>query len=295
MVAAGVALLSASARAVEPPAAQSGGDPGDIRIDGLSTRPPDRVLVFVVRGEGVRTPVLAFQERARRTIEAHLNARIVSLEEAVVLAGSEFQHKLSECRGDDSCYARLVGSVQASYLLLITASRLGDQSVVGSRFLDLAAVRALGNAVDVVPEGRDVLDMVPERIRASVPPEMWDPFGFLSISVDVPGAELSVNGHLIGVAPVRRVGYLLPGVYRVAGQKGEQRAEVSVQVARREDAKAVLELQKAIAEGGSSSSWLWWVIGGAVLVGGGVAAAVVLGSGGSPSFCSAPDRSLCNK
>ena len=36
-----------------------------IRIEGLSERPPDRISIFTVKDEGIQTPLISFQEIAR--------------------------------------------------------------------------------------------------------------------------------------------------------------------------------------------------------------------------------------
>ena len=86
---------------------------GPLRIDGLAARAPDRILVFVVRRGGIEIPVVSFLDVVRRTIDAHMHARVVSMEEAFVRAGDSLQRRLDECKGDDGCYARLAGSVDA--------------------------------------------------------------------------------------------------------------------------------------------------------------------------------------
>lgn len=256
----------------------------DLRVDVPSGRPADRILVFVVRGEGVSEPVSAFQDAARRTIDAHLHARTLSIEEAFVRGGTDLQSKLAECRGEDACYARLAGPVEANFLLVITASRVGELEVVGARLLDLGVVSPIGNAVDPLQPGETWLDAVPERIRAAVPPVMWDPFGVLVIGVDQPGAEISLNGKVVGVAPIDRLGWLLPGTYRVAAKKaGFKPAESTVEVARNDESTVSLTLE----EESTGTSWLLWAaIGAAAAVGAAVAIGVATSGKDTASFCS---------
>lgn len=263
-----------------------------VRLEGLGARQPDRILVLVVRGEGISAPVVAFQERSRKVIEEHLHARVVSMEEAFVRGGAEFQAKLAMCKGEDSCYARLVGAVEANYLLVITASKVGDLRVVGSRLIDLDAVTARGNAVDAVPEGRDVLDVLPERIKASVPESMWDPFGALSIEVNVAGAEVSVGGRPAGVSPLPRIEGLLPGVYPIAVSKsGFKPGAAEGRVARGETSS----VKVALEEESSFSGWWIWAIVGVAAAAGAATAIGVAASGGEATFCSSPDPAACAK
>ncbi|MFO0725281.1 MAG: PEGA domain-containing protein [Myxococcota bacterium] len=267
---------------------------GDLRIDGLGGRAPERILVFVVRSEGVTVPVASFQETARRTIEEHMHARVVSMEEAFVRGGESLQQRLAECKGADGCYARLAGSVEVQYLLVITASHVGELDVVGARLLDLGMVTPVGNAVDPVTPDTDLLQVVPERIRAAVPPAMWDPFGGLLVKVDQDGAEVSINSKVAGVTPLDRIGYLLPGNYKVSAVKaGFRRTEADVVVDRGSDAQVGIHLLEE--DSGGLAWWVWGLIGVAVLGGVATGVAVAASSGGTPTFCTVPDTSTCPK
>ena len=269
----------------------SGADAADLRVDGLSGRTPDRILVFVARGASVPTPIVAFQERARSAIEEHLYARVISMEEAFVRGGAAFQKQLSECRGEDRCYARLVGSVDAGYLLVVTASKLADELIVGSRFIDLQAATALGNSVDSLASGRDILAELPALIKKSIPEDMWDPFGWLTVTALPDGAQVTVNGRVIGVAPVDRVGHLLPGRYQVTASKPDFDPITTVAAVRRgEEANVGIQLLETPAP---SLWWLWVIIG--VAAAGGIAAGVAVGvsSRGTEEFCSSPNPDNC--
>lgn len=263
----------------------------DLRIDVATGRPPERILVFVVRGEGVDIPVVTFQDEARRTLEDHLHARVVSMEEAFVRGGAELQTKLAECRGEDACYARLAAPVEATYLLVLTASRVSDLSFVGARLLDLGVVQPIGNAIDPLQPGETMLDVVADRIRGAVPPAMWDPFGTLLVNAP-DGAEISINGKVIGVAPLDRIGWMVPGGYRVgAGKAGFKPNETRAEIVRGEETSVSIELEPE----DSGSSWiLWTAIGAAIL--GGAAAAVVLATRdpGEPVLVSCEPNRPCD-
>lgn len=263
----------------------------DLRLDGVGGRRPDRVLVFVARGDSVPTPIVAFQERARIAIEQHMYARVISMEEAFVRGGAAFQQRLSACRGDDRCYARLVGSVDAGYLLVVAASKLADVTIVGFRFIDLQAATALGNSVDSLEVGRDILGEMPQLIEKSIPEDMWQPFGWLAIVTNQDGAQVAVNGRIIGVSPVDRLGHLLPGRYQVTVSKpGFEPVSTVAVVERRQEATVGIEL---VEEAAPSLWWLWTLIG--IAAAGGVAAGVAVGvsSGGAAEFCSSPNPDNC--
>lgn len=260
---------------------------GPLRIDGLASRSPDRILVFVVRSDAIEIPVVSFLDVVRKTIDAHMHARVVSMEEAFVQAGDSLQRRLAECKGDDGCYARLAGSVEARYLLVVSATKVGELEVVGARLLDLSAVAPIGNAIDPLAPGMDMLEALPARIQSAVPADLWDPFGSIVVRVDQPGAEVTVNGKVIGVTPFDKIGYLLPATYRVTAAKaGFVRAEAEAVVMRGEDAQIAFTMVEE--DTGTMPWWAWTLIGVGVAAGAGLGIGLVVSSGGPSSVCSVP-------
>lgn len=281
-------LLSVAAQS-----ARAQQNPAPTRIDGLSARNPDQLLIFTVRGQGMLTPLVAFQERARAEVEAHMHVRVLSMDETLARGGAEFQNALAACRGEPQCLSKLVGKVDAKYLLVITANVLGDTRIVGSRLIDLAALTVLGEAVDEVGASSNVLDAIPARIKASIPADLWDPFGSLAIQVSEPGAQVRVNGRPAGISPIPPLQYLIPGVYKVEAERaGFKPATATATVERLKPAQVTLALEEAESE---SSSWILWVgIGAVVIAGAAAATAVALSAdSGDPTFCSSPRADLC--
>lgn len=272
--------------AVVLPAA--GEEVGPLRIDGLLTRQPERVLVFVVRGEGIDLSVVSFMDVVRKTLEAHMDVQMVSLEDAFVREGDSLQRRLAECKGDDGCYKHLADRVDALYLLVITASRIGQLEVAGARFLKRGQGEPLGNAIDPLSPGMEMLDAIPARIQAAVPPELWDPFGSVVVRVDQPVAEVTINGKAVGVTPIGTIGFLLPGSYKVAATKnGYKRVETDVVVVRNKDAMVAFTMEEEETPG-LLPWWGWTLIGVGVAAGAGVGIGLAASSKGAATFCSTP-------
>jgi PEGA domain-containing protein len=267
----------------------------DTRLEGVSSIAPAKLLIFVVRDEG--TPLFAnFQDKARAAVEAHMHILVVDRYEALDKGGAEFQKRITECKGEPACLRRHLGAVDAKYVFVITARKVGEARFVGSRLIDLAQEKVLGEAVDELPADKSFLDVLPQRIQASVPPELWDPFGVLSISVNPPGAEITVNGRIVGMSSSTTLRYLLlPGDYKIeASKQGHLPATSIARIDRFKESPIALTLQESAKE--ESSSWLIWAGLGALAVAGAVTAfAVVRASSGSkdPTFCSAVSRSEC--
>lgn len=284
-------LLAVCAVLAATPGARAD-DQAVLRVDGLVSRTPDRVLVFVVRDDALDVAVSALHDVVRRTIDEHMFARVVSTEESFVAVTEDLQKKLRECKGNDGCFARLAGSVDARYLLVVTANRVGELDVVGVRVLDLAAVAPIGSAVDPLPPGMDVLEALPARIQAAVPADLWDPYGALVVRVDQPGAEVTVNSKVVGVTPFEKVGYLLPATYRVSvSKRGFVRGEAEVLVTRGEDAMVAFTLEEE--DDALMPWWAWTLIGVGVAAGAGVGIGLAASAGGAVELCSSPDPAAC--
>ncbi len=258
----------------------------DLRFN-QGTRASKKLLIFVVRSEGVDTKQAVFEDEARKVLDQHFNAQIVTQSEALAQGGAEFQRKLFECRGTDACYAKLASSIDANLLLVIAATYVGGVAILGSRLLDLEAVKVMGNAIDAVPDGSTFIDALAERIRGSVPPDLWDPFGTLQITSE-PGAEILINNRAIGLDPLPRLTSVPEGVYVVAASKsGYVRAEKSIEVHRGENALLAVPLQP------EPVTWYWWAAGGVVVAAGAAAVLGLVFSSRETTFCSSPDPMAC--
>lgn len=266
-----------------------------IRVDALAPRPPFRISIFTVRGGGVTIPLVAFQEWARQAVEEHMHAEIVPMDEMLARGGAALTQRMTACQGDPRCFKQVIGrAVDARYLLVLTASVLGDTRLLGARLLDLKKLRIVGEAIDELEPNQSFLDAIQPRVRASVPKRRWDPFGELRIVAES-GAQISVNGRIVGMSPIAPMPYLLPGKYEVVAEKrGYTTGRATTEVKRGASVEAKLDLV-ALAPPEEAPTWYWWAGGaGAAVVTGVVVTAVLLSSGGGePTFCTAPDASLC--
>lgn len=284
--------MSLLAIGVSSAAPQASGAP--IRVEGIGGVAPDRIAIFTVRGAGISTPLIAFQDRARRLLEAHMHAEIVSLHETLSRGGVDLNRQLVACQADPKCYADLLGRLDARYLLVLSATRVEDLRLAGARLIDLRDLRILGESIEEVRADRTLLDALDARIQACVPAARWDPFGLLEIRADQAGAQIAVQGRIVGLSPVPRIGYLMPTTYEVTARKaGFETARARATVEQGGIAQVDLTLHP-VPEPSSSSTWIWVGAGAAVVVAATVATVLVVSSGGGdPSFCSSPDPAAC--
>ncbi len=256
----------------------------------LKQRARDRIMVMVISGADVSLSKDDVRQKTREILETHLHADVVSNEETFVHGGASFQKMLEDCRGVAACYARLVGSVSARYLLVVSARAAGEIVVLGSRMIDLDAQKVSGQAIGRVPSTKNLMLEIKTQLRKTIPEPMWDPYGSITVNVEQSGAQVHLNDALMGISPISRIDKILPGNYTVSvSSDGYAMDKRTISVRRNEDSKVQFNLQP---KSGLLSQWWFWLGVGVVAVSG-VSAGVLLSNQGPPVFCSSPEPSAC--
>jgi hypothetical protein len=256
----------------------------------LSQAPRERVLVMVIRGPNITPSEEAIRRRVGEVIERRLHVEVVSTEETFVQVGASFQKMLEDCRGEAPCYARLVGSVDARYLLVISARKVRDSVVFGSRMIDLDTQKVAGKAIGRISSEDPLLDSIEPQLQKTVPVEMWNPYGSLFVKVVQSGAEVFVNQKLMGLSPLQEIENLLPGTFAIeVSLRGYETSKRDLIVERMKRTSSEISLEKSA--GLLSQWWFWTAVG--VLAASGVTAGVLASRESSPVFCSSPDPNAC--
>ena len=251
---------------------------------------PERILIMVVLGENIGLREDRIRARAQYVVEENLHAEIVSDEEAFVQVGTSFQKMLEDCRGAAPCYARLVGSVDARYLLVLSIRKVRDLVLFGSRLIDLDVQKVLGKAISRHSSQEELEAAITTQLQKTVPELMWRPYGALQLNVQPPGSEVMVNDSIVGLSPIPRIDDLLVGRYRVQARlKGHTTVSTTVAVNRAETTNADISL---LPTDEIMSKWWFWVSVG-VLVVSGAAAGIMSTNNSMPTLCSSPDPDRC--
>ena len=252
--------------------------------------PRERILIMLVRGQDIGISEQAIRTRVQELVEKNLHAEIVSNEEAFVQVGSSFQKMLEDCRGAAPCYARLVGSVDARYLLVLSAKKARDLLLFGSRLIDLDVQEVLGKAIGRLSGEDSLMEAIEAQLKKTVPEAMWSPYGSLHVKVEPAGAQVLVNKKLLGISPLPVIKNILPGSLTVETRlAGYQDVLQTVEISRTEKTETNIVLKPT--EGILSKWWFWTSLG--VVAASGIVGAVIVSGQGSPVFCSSPDPNLC--
>jgi len=252
--------------------------------------PRERILLMVIRGTQITLTEQQIRTKVRESIEAHLHAGVVSSEETFVQGGASFQRMLEDCRGEAPCYARLVGSVDARYLLVLSARKVRDLIVFGTRLIDLDVQKVLGKGIGRITGEKSLLAAIEPQLKKTIPVEMWDPYGSILIKVERVGAEVFINDILMGLSPLRKLNKILPGPYSISVQhEGYEPVRRELEVRRMALSETSFLLKRS--PGILSKWWFWTGLG--LLTVAGVASGFVFSQSSSPILCSSPDPNAC--
>lgn len=126
--------------------------------------------------------------------------------------------------------------------------------------------------------------------------EAAGPSGLLEVAVDREGAEIVVDGKVVGTAPLSEPLRLTPGAHRLEVRAdGEDAHEETVIVNAGETTRTTIALGGEAGGGGVSRRTWGWILmgaGGAALAGGGVMAVIASGADGDLGACR--DDPTCN-
>lgn len=188
-----VALLAASAT----PAVSSAQGRVPIAVMDLSGRGVDQAAAAALTTEVSNTlaQLRVFQVITREDIK-----RMLQLEQTK-----------QQCTGevDASCMAEIGGALGVDYLVYGDVSKIAEVYSVSLVLLDISRAQAANRASRKITEAGLLLSEAAQATKLLVQPLLADKKGYLVLDVREAGAEVKVDGRLVGVSP-------LPGRLEVA-------------------------------------------------------------------------------
>lgn len=225
--------------------------------------PAHSIAIFVLSGEEVGTPISELYGAARRGIESETALDVAPLE---VFPASVREAAIRQCAGSGTCFADRVrqAGVDVDLLLLVSADRLGEGTLLGLRLVDLR-LAAEGRKPDLaaigeqLPEGASLLRSMKDYLGSVFPQTIWGQVASLKIEVDQENAEVLV-GPRACVSPCK-FDRMPPGDYDVVIRKaGYQQWRRAVQLRSRQDetiSATLIEEESSL----TSSPLFWGAIG----------------------------------
>ncbi len=234
-------------------------------------RPTIAVLEFRSNAKGA----LGLGQRFSQLLTKTVAADVIELEEARRRLGTKLDADVARCGTQLACISNLGNNLGASEVLLIGVSQLGDVVVSLQRIdtsrAELAGRLAESIAADAEPSDAELIGW----LKRLYPAELFIRYGEITISANVDGAKVSLNGVDKGRTPLERgLRMRAPASYRLRVERGgfvpfEARVDLVPE--------ARMEVKATLVRTEGQTPWfkrwyVWATIGGAAVIAGGAVA-----------------------
>ena len=276
------ALAAAQAKPVPLPPPPSGATrkvPGKLRL---------AVLDFTLAGSAHPDLARVLADGAAKGAEAG-DHQVITQGEVAALLGLERMRRIVGCGEDQGCLAEMAGALDADRLLSGSLTILERTSLVTVRLIDTArGGRTLARATSTLLDAteKELVDAARRLSHEAVTGKRLDTSGRLRVTVDRPGAAVTLDGKGIGDSPLREVPRVLEGPHSVVVQK-QGFVRWSSTVAVPAGAEVPVEIQlvpiQLMGEQARSRLWTWGFVTAGVAVAA-VAGGTVLGKMADDSY-----------
>lgn len=161
------------------------------------------VAVMDLTGRGVdEAAVGALTTEVSNTIAAWRVFRVITREDVKRML--QLQETRQQCSGDvdAQCMAEIGGALGVEYLVHGELSRVGGTYSVSLVLLDISRAEAKNRVSRKVTEPRRLLEETATAVKMLMAPLLEDKRGFLVVSLDAVGAQISVDGRTVGISPL---------------------------------------------------------------------------------------------
>jgi hypothetical protein len=193
---------------------------------------------------------------------------VLSQGEVVALLGLERTRQLLGCTDDQGCVADLAGALDSDRLLAGSLTILERSALLSVRLLDVKKSRTLAraNATLLDASERELVDAARRLAHEALTGKRLDTSGVVRLTVDRPGATVTLDGKAVGETPLAQAVRVLEGPHAITVQKpGYVRWSTTVSVAAGQTVPVEVELIpiQLLGEQARSRLWSWgWVATG---------------------------------
>jgi hypothetical protein len=261
-------LALAQQRAAEiplppPPAgAQAGGRPAH--------RPAHRLAVLDFSLAGSAHPDLArvLADAASVGAAASPEYQVLSQGEVVALLGLERTRQMLGCSDDQGCMTELAGALDSDRLLSGSLTILDRTALLSVKLIDVKKSRTLARVSGTLLDAseKELVDGARRLAHEAITGKKLDTSGQLRVTVDRPGAIVTVDGKALGESPIKETPRVLEGPHAITVQKpGFVRWSSTVVVTAGQTVPVEVDLIpiQLLGEAARSRLWTWgWVTTG---------------------------------
>lgn len=203
--------------------------------------------------------------------------QVLSQGEVVALLGLERTRQMLGCADDQGCQADLAGALDSDRLLAGSLTILERSALLTVRLLDVKKSRTLAraNATLLDATEHELVDAARRLAHEVLTGKRLDTSGVIRVTVDRPGATVTMDGKALGTTPLAETVRVLEGPHAITVQKpGYVRWSTTVAVAAGQTVPVTADLIpiQLLGEAARSRLWTWgWVstgVAGAAAVSG---------------------------
>jgi hypothetical protein len=194
--------------------------------------------------------------------------QVLSQGEVVALLGLERTRQLLGCADDQGCMADLAGALDSDRLLAGSLTILERTSLLSGRLLDVKRSRTLARASATLLDATEaeLVDAARRLAHEALTGKRLDTSGVVRLTVDRPGATVTLDGKAAGQTPLQGTIRVLEGPHAITVQKpGYVRWSTTVSVAAGQTVPVEVDLIpiQLLGEQARSRLWSWgWVATG---------------------------------
>jgi hypothetical protein len=235
-----------------------------------AARPVHRLAVLDFTLAGSAHPELArvLSDAAAQGAAASPETQVLSQGDIAALLGHEKTRQMMGCSEDQGCLVELAGALDSDRLLAGSLTILERTSLLSVRLLDVRKSRTLArvNATLLDATERELVDAARRLAHEAVTGERLDTTGVIRLSIDRPGATVTLDGRSLGLSPLAEQPRVLEGPHAITVQKsGFVRWSTTVVVAAGQTVPVEVELVpvQLMGEAARSRLWTWgWISAG---------------------------------
>jgi hypothetical protein len=235
-------------------------------------KPAHRLAVLDFALAGSAHPDLArllAEAAAAGAAAATSDHQVLSQGEVAALLGLEKTRQMLGCSDDQGCMADLAGALDSDRLLAGSLTILERSALLTVRLLDVKKSRTLAraNATLLDASERELVDAARRLAHEALTGRRLDTTGVVRVSVDRPGATVTLDGKALGESPLREAPRVLEGPHTITVQKaGFVRWSTTVSVAAGQVVPVEADLIpiQLLGEASRSRLWTWGWIGSGV-------------------------------
>jgi len=234
-------------------------------------KPRLAVLDFTLAGSAHPDLARVLADAAARGAEGKEH-QVITQGEVAALLGLERMRQIVGCE-DRACLADVAGALDAERLLSGSLTILERTALVTVRIIETRTARTAGRATGTLLDAteKELVDAARRLAHEALTGKKLDTSGVLRISVDRPGAGVTLDGKEIGQSPLREKPRVLEGPHAVTVQK-QGFVRWSSTIAVPAGAEVPVEVQlvpiQLMGEQARSRLWTWgWVSAGVAVAG----------------------------